>query len=61
MATKSILKTIHIKGNKSTLAFVNAYERAKRKQSVPVEMHRSYSDASAEEIRAMFGSNNDGL
>ncbi len=59
MATKSILKTIHIKNKKSALALVNALENACGKQEKKVAMSRPHSDASREEIRQMFGENND--
>ena len=61
MATKSILKTIHIKNQKSALALVNALENANGKAKKRVSMTRSYSDASREEIKKIFGEHNDGI
>lgn len=55
MATKSILKTVHIKERKSATALVNALENAKGKSAQKVEFQRMPSEASREEIRAMFG------
>ena len=55
MAIKSVLKTINIKSRKSALALVNALENAKGKHAQPVVKTRTFSDASREEIRKMFG------
>lgn len=55
MATKSILKTIHIKDRKSAVALVNALENAHGKAEKEVTMSRSYSEASKEDIQKMFG------
>lgn len=55
MATKSVLKTVDIKTRDSALALVNALENAKGKHTRPVAANRSFSDASREEIRKMFG------
>ena len=41
MATKSILKTIHIKKRKSALSLVNALENASGKSSKDVHYQRS--------------------
>lgn len=60
MATKSILKTIHIKKRKPALALVRALENAdKKSKKEEVIESRSYSSASREEIRKMFGEHND--
>lgn len=59
MATKSILKTIHIKEHKAALALVKALENAKGKSEQPVYFKRRASDASRDEIRKMFGAAND--
>ena len=59
MATKSILKTVHIKERKSASALVNALENAKGKSAQKVEFKRMPSDASRDEIREMFGARND--
>ena len=55
MATKSILKTIHIKNRRSALALVRALENAKGKAKKEVHFKKMYSTASREEIRNMFG------
>lgn len=55
MATKSVLKNIDIKSPSSARALVSALENAKGKSSQPVISKRSFSDASREEIRKMFG------
>lgn len=59
MATKSILKTVHIKERKSALALANALEHAKGKAAQKVSFNRTPSEASRDEIRAMFGVKND--
>ena len=61
MATKSILKTIHIKKSRSVASLVDALEHAKGKQAKEVTMSRTYSTASREEIKKMFGESNDGI
>lgn len=61
MATKSILKTIHIKERSSANALVNALESASGKTTKDVTMKRSYSEASRDDIRKMFGAQNDGV
>lgn len=55
MATKSVLKTIHIKKHRNALALVNALENAKGKASEDVYFQRPYSTASREDIKKMFG------
>lgn len=59
MATKSILKTVHIKERKSATALVNALENAKGKSARKVKFQRVPSEASREEIKAMFGAKDD--
>lgn len=61
MATKSILKNIHIKSQKSSKALIRALENAKGKGYKPVEYSRSVSEASREDIRKIFGDKNEGL
>ena len=61
MATKSILKTIHIKDRTTTISFVNALEHAKGKKEKTVKMSRACSEASRKEIALMFGEQNDGI
>ena len=55
VATKSVLKNVDIKTRKSALALVNALENAKGKHAQPVVKNRTFSDASRDEIRKMFG------
>lgn len=55
MATKSILKMIHIKNSKSALKLVEALENADRKGKKEVPMSKRCSTASREEIKGMFG------
>lgn len=55
MATKSVLKNVDIKTRTSALALVNALENAKGKSAKPVVTKRTFSDASREEIKKMFG------
>lgn len=55
MATKSILKSINIKRKKSALSLISAVENASGKHSKEVIYSRPCSEASREEIRAMFG------
>lgn len=59
MATKSILKTIHIKKRRSALSLVRALEHARGKTAADVIMSKSYSEASKDEIEKMFGEQND--
>lgn len=55
MATKSILKTIHIKKRRSALSLVRALENASGKSKKDVAFQRGYSTATKEEIEKMFG------
>lgn len=57
MATKSILKTVHIKDNVSARRLASALENASKKHSAPVVFKCKVSDATSEEIEAMFGAN----
>nr|DAW18051.1 MAG TPA: hypothetical protein [Caudoviricetes sp.] len=57
VATKSILKTVHIKDNTSARRLANALSNAYDVQHQPVVFKCRVSDASDEEIRAMFGDN----
>lgn len=61
MATKSILKTVHIKGKRQARSLVNALENASGKAAKDVEMSRGYSEASREDIHKMFGARHDGV
>lgn len=55
MATKSISKSVHIKSRASARSLVNALENASGKHAKDVVRSRSFSDASREDIRKMFG------
>lgn len=55
MATKSILKNIHIKSLKSSSSLLRALENAQGKSSKPVNYDRPVSEASREEIGKLFG------
>lgn len=55
MATKSILKTIHIKTPKNAQRLTSALENAAGKAAKKVELTRGASDASRDEISKMFG------
>ena len=57
MATKSVLKNVRIKDKKAATRLVSALENAAGKGSQTVKHTRTFSDASREEIRKMFGSN----
>ncbi len=54
MATKSILKTIHIKESGAATALVRALENAKGKAEKEVVFKRTPSEASRADIRKMF-------
>lgn len=55
MATKSILKIVHIKDSESAKRLANALEYAEQKHAQEVKMSRMVSEASRDEIRAIFG------
>lgn len=55
MATKSVLKTIHIKKRKQAIALLCALENAEGKARKNIVMSRSFSEASREDIQKMFG------
>lgn len=55
MATKSVLKTIHIKDPKSAQRLTAALEHAAGKSYQEVRLSRSVSTASRDEIGKMFG------
>lgn len=62
MATKSILKTIHIKKRRPALNLVRALENAIGKSEKEVIMSKSYSEASRSEIQKLLGdSQHDGV
>ena len=55
MATKSVLKSVEIKSKETAISLISALENAKGKHAKPIVVQRSFSDASREEIRKMFG------
>lgn len=55
MATKSVLKSIHIRDKNAAERLVSALEHASEKGAKQVLRTRMFSDASREEIRKMFG------
>lgn len=55
MATKSILKTVHIKNPQSAERLISALEFAAAKPSKEPDVTVAASDASREDIRKMFG------
>ena len=59
MATKSILKTIHIKERGAAIALVRALENAKGKSKKKVTLKRIPSEASRSDIQKLFGVQND--
>lgn len=58
MPTKSISKSISVSGKKNVRALVRALEKAKKSEKPSVDV--SYSVASKEEIREMFGASKAG-
>ena len=61
MATKSILKTIHIKERGAAITLVRALENAKGKSEKKVEFKRTPSEASRSDIQKLFGVQDDGV
>jgi hypothetical protein len=59
MATKSILKTIQIKDPRAAKRLALALDHAQKKSAKHVTISKSYSDVRADELRSMFGSDND--
>lgn len=55
MATKSVLKSIHIRDRRRAASLVRALENAKGKAAAHVVKSRTFSDADRSEIRKMFG------
>lgn len=55
MATKSVLKSIHIRDKRAAERLVSALEHAAEKGSKQVLRTRMFSDANRDEIRKMFG------
>ena len=57
MATKSFLKNINIKNKKDSYSFIVALEKANSKKGKSVTISKSCSDATPDEIAAMFKKN----
>ncbi len=55
MATKSVLKSVEIKSKEAAHSLIVALENAEGKHAKPVVVQRSFSNASREELRKMFG------
>lgn len=55
MATKSFLKDITIKNKRDCKKLLNAMEQAHNFKGQEVTFSRTYSVATAEEVRKMFG------
>lgn len=56
MATKSILKTVYIKNNDSARNLANAIDNSSNVVGKKVIFSRSVSEASREDLRKMFSS-----
>ncbi len=54
MATKSILKNINIRDEKSVFSLINALENASGKHAQPVIRSHGFTDASMDDIQEMF-------
>lgn len=55
MATKSILKSIHVKERKQAAKLVSAMERAERQRPQRVNFSRMVSVADRDEVKLLFG------
>lgn len=55
MATKSFLKTVHLRGAKQCQNFIKALESSQSKQIIPATTTRKASDMSKEQIQKIFG------
>ena len=54
MATKSILKTVHIKDAKTAKKLVNALENSQKKPKKEARINQKVTSASRSEIRSIF-------
>jgi len=57
VATKSILKNVDIKDKKFARSFIYALEQSQNKKVKEVQLSRTCSEATAEEIKLLFGVN----
>ena len=55
MATKSILKNIHIRDKRSAWNLVNALENAKKKKGKEVILSKNLNEIKGEKIKEFFG------
>lgn len=61
MATKSILKFVHIRDQKSALRLAKALESSKSAKEPNVHYSRPVSTATKERIQKLFGDQKDGV
>ena len=63
MATSSIYKSVNIRTSKKCASLVRALESASNRAVKPssASYHRSCSDMTREEMRKIFGDNDDGV
>lgn len=59
MATSSIMRNVRIKDQKLVKNLVKALENAKETSVNKVELRRPYYEMNAEDIKKVFGENND--
>lgn len=55
MATKSILKNVDIKDKRLARSFIYALEKAQSKKTRDIQLSRTCSEATGEEIKKLFG------
>lgn len=55
MATKSILKNIHIRDKRAAWNLVNALENAKKKKGKEVILSKNLNEIKGEKIKEFFG------
>lgn len=61
VATSSIFSTVHPKDKASVRKLVHALEHSQASKAEEVQMTRSVSDFTAEQIKKIFGDNDDGI
>lgn len=61
VATSSIFNTVHTKDKASIRRLVNALERSQASKAQDVQMSRSVSDFTEDQIKKIFGDENDGI
>lgn len=61
MATSSIFTKVNPKDKIRIRKLVNALERSQAQKPADVQMSRSVSDFTAEQIQSIFGENDEGL